>query len=98
MTEESLTDKSYMEILQEVGEYETIEDVKDCCVNILTEFIQYNFCFIDFETDTHLGIYYTHPIDFTERFILVAKKYIISISIVYQQDMNIDKPNVSEFL
>ncbi|MBR6515632.1 MAG: hypothetical protein IKT40_02120 [Bacilli bacterium] len=91
------SEMGYMEILQKARNYETIEEVKDCCVNILTEFVQYNFCFIEFETDDYLGVYYTHT-DFTERFILIVKKYIVSVSVVYQQDMNIDKPNVSEYI
>ena len=91
------SEMSYMEILQKARNYKTIEEVKDCCVNILTEFVQYNFYFIEFETDVYLGVYCTHT-DFTERFILIVKKYIVSVSVVYQQDMNINKPNVSEYI
>ena len=91
------SEMSYMEILQKARNYKTIEEVKDCCVNILTEFVQYNFCFIEFETDDYFGVYCTHT-DFTERFILIVKKYIVSVSVVYQQDMNINKPNVSEYI
>ena len=78
----------FLEVLQKIGKYETIDDVKEyCCIHILTEFVQYNFCFIDFETDEFLGIYYTAE-DFTEKFVLLSKKYIVSMSLVYQQDLN----------
>ena len=40
---------SYLEILKEKMNYETIDDVKEnCCLNISTELDVYNFCFIDF--------------------------------------------------
>ena len=88
----------YLEILKKINDYNTIEEVKEfCCVNIQTEFTQYNFCFIDFETDKFLGIYYTCT-DFTERFVLLKKKYIVSISLVYQQDIEKEIPNVSEYV
>lgn len=90
-------DVCYTQMLKKAGNYENIEDVKDCCISILTEFTQYNFCFIDFETKTHLGIFCTHS-DFTERFVLISKKYIVSISMVYQQDIEFDEPNVSEYM
>ena len=76
--------------------YENEEDVKNCCVNIVTELMQYNLCFIDFENETHLGVYYTHE-DFTERFVLLSKKYIVSISIVYEQDILIDVEDQSGY-
>lgn len=88
----------YLEILKETSDYDTIEEVKEsCCVNILTEFTQYNFCFIGFETEDFLGIYYTSS-DFTERFVLIKKKYIVSISFVYQQDIVQETPNVNEYV
>ncbi len=86
---------NYMEMLQKAMNYETLDDVKDCCINITTEIMQYNFSFIEFETDDHLGVYYTAE-DFTERFILIKKKYIHSISIVYKQDMTIDNNKLND--
>lgn len=85
------------ELLQKAENYEELDQVKDLCVNILTTTDQYNLCFIDFETENHLGVYRTHK-DGTERFVLLAKKYITSISVVYQQDVSTDTPNVSEFI
>lgn len=86
----------YCKMLQEGEGFSSLEEVKDCCVNILTEFVQYNFCFIEFETKDHLGVYCTHS-DLTERFVLISKKYIVSVSIVYQQDIVIDEPNMNEY-
>lgn len=77
---------SYCKMLQEVMNFDSIEDLENCCVNILTEFSQYNFCFIEFETNTHLGIFVTCE-DMKERFMLIDKKYIVSISIVYKDDL-----------
>lgn len=72
--------------------YEEKEELKDCCINILTEFSQYNLCFIDFETENHLGVWVTHE-DMTERFVLIEKKYIVSVSIVYEQDIVLEENN-----
>lgn len=66
--------------------FDSLDDVQDCCINILTEFSQYNFCFIEFETNTHLGIFVTCE-DMKERFMLIDKKYIVSVSIVYKDDL-----------
>lgn len=89
---------SYLEILKEKMNYETIDDVKEnCCLNISTELDVYNFCFIDFETDEYLGVYITHN-DLTERFMLISKKYIISISVVYQQDIDINEEKVDGYI
>lgn len=86
----------YTRLIKKARKYDTIEEVKDCCVNILTEFAQYNLCFIDFETEDHLGIYCTNA-DFTERLVLIEKKYIVSILFVYQQDIDFEIPNFSQY-
>lgn len=81
---------SYINILKNTMKYDSIAEVKDCCINVLTEFIQYNFCFIEFETEDRLGLWVTHE-DFTERLVIIEKKYIVSISVVYMQDIQIEK-------
>ena len=81
---------SYSDVLKKVMKYDSVEDIKDCCINVLTEFVQYNFCFIDFETEDLLGLWVTHE-DFTERFVVLEKKYVVSISIVYEQDITIEE-------
>lgn len=91
-------EQSYLKILKKVMNYENLDDVKEnCCLNIATETTNYNFCFIDFETEDYLGISVTHS-DFTERFVLLVKKYIVSMSVVYQQDMELDSSNVDGYI
>jgi len=61
-------------------------DIKDACVDILTETEEYPLSFIEFETRDLLGIKHTRP-DGTEGFVVLNKKYITSIAVVYQQDI-----------
>lgn len=86
-----------IETLRRARHFETVEEVKDCCINITTEFAQYNFCFIEFETDEYLGIYYTSS-DFTERFVLLSKEYIVSVSIVYKDDIHFEELNTDQYV
>lgn len=87
-------EQEFSHALMRIMNYENEEDLKDCCINILTEFIQYNLCFIEFETKDHLGVWVTHE-DMRERFTLLEKKYIVSISIVYEQDIVIEEDSES---
>lgn len=64
-------------------------EVNDACVDILTETEEYPLSFIKFETRDLLGIYNTRP-DGTEGFVVLNKKYITSIAIVYDGDITID--------
>lgn len=64
-------------------------EVKDTCVNILTEKEEYPLSFIRFETRDLLGIDYTRP-DGKEGFVVLNKKYVTSIAIVYDGDITID--------
>lgn len=48
----------------------------------------YPLAFIDYEEDDVLGINYTVE-DGTEKFVVINKKYIIDIGIMYDQDINI---------
>ena len=61
-------------------------DLKECCVNILTETDEYPLSFIEFETRDLMGIKTTRS-DFTEGFVVLNKKYITSIAIVYAGDI-----------
>lgn len=61
-------------------------DIKDACVDILTETEEYPLSFIEFETRDLLGIKHTRS-DGTEGFVILNKKYITSIAVVYQQDI-----------
>lgn len=64
-------------------------DLKNACVNILTTTDEYPLSFIEFETRDLLGVKTTRS-DFTEGFVVLNKKYITSISMVYQDDIVID--------
>ena len=66
----------------------TESQVTDACVTILTEHEEYPLAFIEFETRDLMGIKTTRP-DFTEGFVVLNKKYISSVSIVYQNDITI---------
>lgn len=86
----------YREALKRGMGYKESE-IKDACVNILTETDEYPLSFIEFETRDYLGIKTTRE-DFTEGFVVLNKKYIVSISIVYQNDIVIqteEEENVS---
>lgn len=67
----------------------TESQVKDACVTIITEHEEYPLAFIEFETRDLLGIKTTRS-DFTEGFVVLNKKYVSSMSIVYQNDIVID--------
>ena len=65
-------------------------DLKECCVNILTETDEYPLSFIEFETRDLMGIKTTRS-DFTEGFVVLNKKYITSIAIVYAGDIVLEQ-------
>ncbi|MBO5180159.1 MAG: hypothetical protein J6B87_07445 [Clostridia bacterium] len=86
----------YREALKRGMGYKESE-INEACVNILTETDEYPLSFIEFETRDFLGIKTTRE-DFTEGFVVLNKKYIVSISIVYQNDIIIqtdEEENVS---
>lgn len=83
-------DQEISSALMKAMGYKEKEELDDCCINILTELTQYNFCFINFEEKDYLAVWVTHE-DFTERLVLIKKEYIISISIVYEQDVAIEE-------
>lgn len=66
------------------------KEVHDVCVTITTEMDSYPLSFIEFETRDFLGINFTDP-DFKERFVVLNKKYVVSIAIVYQDDIIIEE-------
>lgn len=69
-------------------------ELEDACVNIYTTDKEYLLSFIEFETRDLMGIKTTRP-DFTEGFVILNKKYITSIVMVYQNDIVIDKKEES---
>lgn len=66
------------------------KDISEVCVNITTESQVYPLSFIEFETRDFLGINFT-DIDFTERFVILNKKYVMSMALVYQDDIVLDE-------
>lgn len=62
--------------------------VQDIPLIINTVDVSYPFAFIDFEEDDTLGVNYTSE-DGTERFVVINKKYIVDIEVLYQQDIDI---------
>lgn len=63
-------------------------DVSDIPVTIHTIDMQYPLSFIDFEAEDTLGINCTAE-DGTERFVILNKKHIVDISVLYEDDIKI---------
>lgn len=62
--------------------------IQDIPLIINTIEASYPFAFLDYEEEDVLGVNYTAD-DGTERFIVINKKHIINIEILYQQDIDI---------
>lgn len=70
--------------------------IQDIPLIINTVDVSYPLAFIDYEEDDVLGINYTSD-DGTERFVVINKKYIVDVEILYQQDIDIvTNENVTE--
>ena len=65
-------------------------DLENCCVNILTTTDEYLLSFIEFQTRELMGIKTTRS-DLTEGFVVLNKKYITSIAIVYAGDIVLEE-------
>lgn len=65
-----------------------IDEICDVCLCISTIDMDYNFSFIECETEDILGIQTTVE-DGTERFVILNKDHIVSVNIVYQQDFDL---------
>ncbi len=61
-------------------------DINNICLNIETENMVYPLAFIEFEDEDFIGINYTED-DFTERFVVLNKKYVISMAMVYNDEI-----------
>ena len=62
--------------------------IQDIPLIINTIEASYPFAFLDYEEEDVLGVNYTAE-DGTEGFIVINKKHIINIEILYQQDIDI---------
>lgn len=69
--------------------------VQDIPLIINTIEASYPFAFLDYEEDDVLGVNYTAD-DGTERFIVINKKHIIDIEVLYQQDIDILTADIEE--
>ena len=72
------------------------EDLDNAVLDIRTAEEEYPLSFIRFETDTLLAIDWTRS-DGTEGFVVLNKKYITSIAIVYRGDISIEKVEEDEY-
>ena len=64
-----------------------LDDIKDLCVRVDLRELVYPLCFIHSETLKHLVVYSTGD-DGNERIVIIPKCEIISVSVVYQQDID----------
>lgn len=71
--------------------------IEDIPLIINTVDVSYPFAYIDYEEDDVLGVNYTSE-DGTERFVVINKKYIVDIEVLYEQDIEIiiDKEETTE--
>ena len=75
---------SYMQIIAKGMNIPT-EEVSQTPLNITLVDTNYSMAFIDYENDTCLGVNYTAS-DGTERFVVINKRHIIDVAVIYQQD------------
>ena len=62
-------------------------DPKHICLNITTITDIFQLCFIEYEDNEKIGVYITHE-DGRERFMIIYKQHIISLQVVYEQDIS----------
>lgn len=74
-------------LLNGIQSYQNLS-VEDIPLIINTVDTSYPLAFIDYEEDDVLGVNYTAE-DGTERFIIINKKYIVDIAILYKDDIDI---------
>jgi len=75
----------FREALQLGGKYQDSE-LKDVCVSISTILVDYKMAFIEAETQDYLICRVTRP-DFTEGLVIINKDHVVSIAVVYQNDV-----------
>lgn len=71
-------------------------DPEHICLNITTITDIFHLCFIEYEDHEKIGCYITGT-DGKERFLIINKDQIVSIQVVYENDINITltgKPDV----
>lgn len=76
-------------LLNGISQYKELS-IKDIPLVINTINTSFSLAFIDYEDEDTLGINYTVK-DGTERFVVLNKKYIVDIEVLYKQDIDIIK-------
>jgi hypothetical protein len=64
-------------------------DPKHICLNITTITDIYNLCFIEYEDEDKIGVYITGD-DGRERYLIINKAQIVSLQVVYEQDLKLN--------
>jgi hypothetical protein len=63
-------------------------DPKHVCLNINTITDIYPLCFIEYEDTEKIGAYITGE-DGRERFLIIYKEHIVSLQVIYEQDIEL---------
>ena len=63
-------------------------DSKHVCLNITTITDIYPLCFIEYEDNEKIGTYITGE-DGRERFLIIYKEHIVSLQVIYEQDIEL---------
>ncbi len=63
-------------------------DPKHICLNITTITDIYPLCFIEYEDNEKIGTYITGE-DGRERFLIIYKEHIVSLQVIYEQDIEL---------
>jgi hypothetical protein len=63
-------------------------ECKHICLNITTITDLYTLCFMEYEDHEKIGVYITGE-DGRERFLIIYKDQIVSLQVVYEQDIEL---------
>ena len=74
----------YGRVLKEVT---GLDSIKDLCIRVDLHDLVYPLCFIHSETLKYLIVYSTGD-DGNERLVVIPKSEIVSVGVVYQQDID----------
>lgn len=72
------------------------KDMSKICVIVSTKDFVYPFSFIEYEDDNFLAICYTDD-EFSERFLVINKKYVVSVGLMYQQDLEFERAEPNSY-
>ena len=72
-------------------------EYKHICLNITTITDIYPLCFIEYEDCEKLGVYITGA-DNRERFLIINKEQIVSLQVVYEQDITLQTEDKEDIM